>query len=166
MPTIKEIAVTTGFRGSSSRRTAEPQINSRLDSIDVSSPLDKNTISTSIDCYVAGEYIGRGGKSLEVRQRYQMFVRYGSTTQVQAMEQVRGRIMDDFASRFGQFNITSVYVDPLEAVRAMPDPAQPEQLYDGRDVWRTAIARASFEIGTEEAKAERNIANIKRRYNL
>lgn len=166
MPTIKEIAATTGFRGTSSRRTAEPVVDTKLSSVDVSSPADKNTISTSIDCYVAGEYIGRKGNSLEVRQRYQIFVKYGSSSQIQAMEQVRTRIMDDFSNRFGQFNITSVYVEPLSPVQAMPDPADDMQLYDGRDVWRTAIARASFEIGTEEEKAKRNITNIKRRYNL
>ena len=166
MPTKKELAVTTGFRGSASRRTAEPQITSGLNTIDVSSPADRKTVSTSLDCYVAGEYIGRGGKSLEVRQRYQIFVKYGDSSQMQAMERVRNSIMDDFASRFGQFNITSVYVEPVEPVRVAPAPADSMQLYDGRDVWRTAIARASFEIGTEEEKARYNISNIKRRYNL
>lgn len=164
MPTIQEIAQISGFKGGGGGvRSAEVQTKRDLPVINNSGV--GTSVSTSLDCYVAGEYIGKGGSRLQVTQRYTLFVSYSSGTQVSTMEQARVRIMSDFQQRFNQFNVTTVYVPQLIEPQQAPS-AEAEQFYRGSEEWRVRIQRASFDIGTEKEKASRNITNIRRRYNL
>lgn len=166
MVSIKELAMSAGFKGSSSNRTAEPQVNRNLPIIDNGAGSAGKTISTSIDCYVSGEYVSQKGQRMAVIQRYSIFVRYGPDTQAATMQQVRARISQDFSEKYGaQFNVANVHVpDLLTPVQA--PTAEAEQFYRGSEEWRMRIARASFDIGTERVKSSKNVTNIKRRYDL
>ena len=166
MASIGEIAATVGWKGTSSNRTAEPQVNRNLPVIDNGTGSAGKTISTSIDCYVSGEYVSRKGQRMAVIQRYSIFVRYGPDTQAATMQQVRGRISQDFSEKYGaQFNVAHVHVPDLLTPVEAPT-AEAEQFYRGSEEWRLRIARASFDIGTEGVKAKKNITNIRRRYDL
>lgn len=163
MPTVADIARTTGFRGSGAMRSAEPVEIRTLPVIDNGDMVDPaRNVSTSIDCYVAGHYIGRKGQRLEVVQRYTLYVRYNPETQVATMQQVRSRIMEDFNARYGQFALSNIYVPELPA----PVIAAPEYTYAGRDAWAARIRRASYEIGGEREKTQFNIEKIRRKYGL
>ncbi|MBR9700409.1 hypothetical protein GOV11_00920 [Candidatus Woesearchaeota archaeon] len=170
MPSIQDIARSTGFRGSTSRRVAEPRQVSNLPVIDNSDPTESKggMVSTSIDCYVAGTYLGKKGQRMEVVQRYQIFVRYSGSTQLATMEQIRSRITQDYAEKYGQMNITTVYVPELIAPIKAPKFKEPEamEFYRGSEEWRTRIQRAAYDIGTEKEKADRNIGNIRRKYGI
>jgi hypothetical protein len=166
MPTIKEIAQTTGFRGAAGNRQAEAQRRTDLPVIDNSDPTSRRAnISTSVDCFVAGEYVGAKGQRMQITQRYTIFVSYSQQTQAVTMQQVRTRIAQDFQTRFNQFNMTTVHVPDLFAPVRAPEP-EAEQFYRGSEEWRLRIARSSFDIGTEREKASRNVTNIRRRYGL
>ena len=166
MPTIKEIAQTVSFQGSPSSKQAELRPKMDLPVIDNSDPVSRRAnISTSIDCFVAGEYVGGKGQRLQVTQRYTIFVSYSAQTQVRTMQEVRTRIMSDFQGHFGQFNITTVYVPNLVTPQ-IPIGPEDEAFYHGSALWKTRISRSSFDISTEREKSTRNITSIKRRYNL
>lgn len=161
MPTVAEIAQSSGFKGSGYRRTAEPAYTQF--SIDNSLTGGARAVSSSVDCYVAGTYVGRKGKTLEVFQRYRIFVRYDASTQKSTMADLRSRIMGDFSQKYGQFNITTVFIPDVPVA---PDVLGDQGFYGGEGVWRSRIQRASFEIGTEREKARLNVSSIKRRYNI
>jgi hypothetical protein len=163
MPTVADIARSTGFRGSAAMRSAQPPEVRDLPVIDNGDPVqsDKN-VSTSVDCYVAGHYIGGKGQRLEVVQRYTIYVRYSADSQFQTMQQIRSRIMDDFNARYGQFALSNIYVPELQA----PVSAMPEFTYAGRDAWSARIQRASYDIQGEREKSRYNIEKIRRRYDL
>lgn len=166
MVTIRELASSAGFKGTSNNRTAEPQVNRNLPVIDNARGVAGPKISTSIDCYVSGEYVSRKGQRMVVVQRYSIFVSYGQSTQAQTMQQVRGRIVQDFSEKYGmQFNVANVHVPDLLTPERAPT-ADAEQFYRGSEEWRLRIARASFDIGTERSKVTKNVNNIRRRYDL
>lgn len=166
MVSIRELASSVGFKGTPSNRTAEPQVNRNLPVIDNSRGSSGPKISTSIDCYVSGEYVSRSGSRMAVIQRYSIFVSYGQDTQAATMQQVRARISQDFSAKYGAtFNVAHVHVpDLLTPLRA--PTADAEQFYRGSEEWRLRIARASFDIGTERTKVTKNISRIRRRYDL
>lgn len=168
MPTVGEIASSTGFRGNGRRRTAEPPTISGapIDNVTGGGPV----VSTSVDMYVSGQYVGSKGQQLEVFQRYQVFVRYDQSTQRMTMQQLRDQIMHDFSTRYGEFNISAVFVPDIAAP---PAPAQDEGFYRGRGVWegRTSasgrpVARARYELDTIKRTYELNTKSIRRRYKL
>jgi hypothetical protein len=166
MVTIRELAANVGFKGTSYNRTAEPQIQRNLPVIDNARGSAGPKISTSIDCYVSGEYVSGKGQRMAVIQRYSIFVSYGQDTQAATMQQVRARISQDFSERYGgTFNVAHVHVPDLLTPQRAPT-ADAEQFYRGSEEWRLRIARASFDIGTERSKITKNISNIRRRYDL
>lgn len=165
MPSIRDIAASVGLRGSGSRRFAEPPPR-QVPVIDNSGP-GKN-VTTSLDTYVAGEYIGRGGRRIEVTQRYTVFVSYGRGEQVRTMQQVRSQIMSDFARQYNQLNMTSVHIPELRPVE-VEFPASgvgDVEFYERSTAFRDVIRRASFDIETERLKAGLNVQNIKERYDV
>jgi len=170
MPSIAEIASTIGFRGGHGGKTAEMP-PSTLSPIDNGNPIDKQAnVTTSIDCYVAGTYVGRKGQRLETMQRYTIYVSYSRDTQAQTMVMVRNRISEDFAKKYSQFLISTVFVPELQAPAGEADA---ELFYGGRQAWAnrrdrygTPIQRATFEVGTEKEKERLNIGNIRRKYGL
>ena len=172
MVSIKELARTVGFRGPRSRRTAEPSSIKSLSPIDNSIP-QQATIRTSVDCYVTGQYVQSRGNTVEVTQRYTVWVAYSKSTQLQTMNQVRDRIMQDFQQRFGTtFNINNVFVQNLpvptsENIPLKPEP-QPLELYRGSRLFRemTRVERARYEVGTQRTQARLNIESIRKRYKM
>jgi hypothetical protein len=168
MPTVSEIASSSGFRGSSRHRRAEPPVISGapIDNASGAGPV----VSTSIDMYVSGQYIGRKGQQLEVFQRYQVFVRYDASTQRSTMNQLRDQIMRDFSTRYGEFNISATFVPELASP---PAPAQDQGFYRGGQVWagRTSstgrpVQRARFELDTIRRQYALNTQSVRKRYKL
>jgi hypothetical protein len=171
LPNIQEIASQVGFQGSSYQKSAEMPAET-LAPIDNGAPMQMGqNISTSIDCYVAGTYVGKKGQRLEVTQRYQIFISYNKDTQAQTMVMVRNRISEDFNRKYGgNFNISAVFVPEFAAP---PGEAEPEMFYGGRMAWAgrksrygTPIERASYEIGTEKTKYSLNSGSIRKRYGV
>lgn len=173
MTTIQELARSVGFRGPSKRRTAEPGNIQTVQPVDNSLPTQSN-VRTSVDCYVAGQYVQRNGNVIEVTQRYTIFVAYSRSTQAQTMRQVNDRIIQDFEARYGgTFNVTTVHVPDLPVPRdelpgTPPGGIAPIEMYGGTGMFRsmTKYERARTEIGTERTKARINIGSIRKRYGL
>jgi hypothetical protein len=143
-----------------------------LPPIDNGNPLRKQgNVSTSIDCYVAGTYVGKRGQRHEVVQRYSIYASYNAETQQQTMVMVRNRISEDFARKFSQLMISTVFVPEFQP--APSAEVQPLEFYAGSQAWAnrrsrygTPVQRATYEIGTQRKSADLNIGNIRRRYGL
>jgi hypothetical protein len=141
--------------------------------IDNAEPSGPN-VSTSVDCYVSGQYLGRNGQTIEVTQRYTVFAQYGKNTQAQTVNQIRDAIINDFNSRFGrQFNVANVYVPGLpipkdEAVKqgVAPGEVAPVEFYYGSGTFRdqTRYARLRWDIGTQNKIRDVNVRGLKDRY--
>lgn len=170
---IKEIAQSSGWQGGASRKFAEPGPVRTLPVIDNTDPTAAN-VRTSIDCYVSGQYIGRNGKSFDIRQRYTIFVSYGSRTHVQTMSQVRDAIVNDFSSKYGsQFNVANVYVPALiaptqQAQGVKKGKSEPIEFYLGSGNFRrmSMHERARYDLGTERTRHDVTLKDIKERYKL
>lgn len=177
---IRDIASSTGFRGNPNYREAEVAPERNLSTIDNSTPGAPN-VNTSVDCYVSGEYVGKGGKTLAVRQRYTIFVSYSKATQAQTLGQVRSEITKHFQSKYGSsFNVTHVDVD----ARAMPIPAghavgqmfgntdagpgqiAPAEFYWGSGTFRamTKFEKLRYDIGTQSEIKDANVKSLRERY--
>jgi len=168
--TIKELAASVGFKGPAHKRVAEPSSVKTLSPIDNSVP-GQATIRTSVDCYVSGQYVQKQGKSVEVTQRYTIYVAYSKETQLATMNKIRDTIMNDFQAKYGgTFNINNVFVQtlPVPVKKDVPvkDEAQPLEMYQGSGLFRdmTRVERARYEIGSQRTQSRLNIESIKKRY--
>ena len=173
---MRELATTVGFKGGTqNHKIAEPGINRQLPVIDQSDPTLPN-VRTSVDVYVSGQYLGPKGKTVEVVQRYTIFVSYSKRTQQQAMQQVREQALSDFQSKYGSyFNVSNVRVSdgpsPMDQAAmqgAMPQGAgpAPAQFYWGSGIFRdmTRSEKERYDIGTQKSIARENIGSIKKRF--
>lgn len=165
---ITDLAKQGVLRGTQQHRIAEPRDISTLAPVD-NSTHGRHHVTTSIDCYVAGQYIQKGGKTIDVHQRYTIFVRYSASTQEETLRQVRDLITKDFQVRYGgTFNITNVFV-PLLPVPTQEIPkSAPLEYYEGSRIFRsmTRTERARYEIGTQKVQSRLNIESIKKRYGV
>ena len=170
MATIRELASSGLFRGTTQHRVAEPSVHRQLTPIDNAEPTGPN-IRTSVDVYVSGQYLGKKGKIVEIIQRYSVYVAYGRNTQARTMSQVRETVLNDFQSEYGgQFNVSNVRIGDLPFPRAegvvMPDEVAPMEFYVGSGAFRdaTRTQRIRWEIGSQKNIARTNIGSIRRRY--
>lgn len=166
MSIISDLARNVGFRGTGQRRFAEPNAIRTLPTIDNGSPQRSKNVTTSIDCYVSGQYLQRTGKVIEVSQRYTIFIKYTAETQVATMKQLRDRIMSDFQERYGtSFNITTVHVPDIPAAPEVL-PVDDMQMYGGSTLFRemTRYEKYRYDVGTEKAKERYNVESIRKRY--
>ena len=161
---IGDIAKTSGWRGDSHNKTAEPGTVTSLPVVDNTDPRGKN-IRTSIDCYVTGTYIGKKGQSFEVKQRYTIFVSYSSNTQQETMQQARNELVKDFSSRYGKtFNVRDIFIPDFKPA---PEEAAPIEMYRGSTTFKNRFpSRSQYDIDTERVMMKTNTANIKRRYGI
>jgi len=168
---ITDLANQVGFKGTPSHRTAEPKM-AVLQSVNNSVPNQSN-ITTSVDCYVSGQYVQRNGKVIEVTQRYQIFVSYGQATQFATMDQVRNRIIQDFEGKYGKsFNVVNTHVPtlpvPTKPVLPGTTPGQSGdiEMYAGSGLFRdmTEFEKTRYDIKTQRVQSQTNIESIKDRY--
>lgn len=139
--------------------------------IDNTDPVAAN-VRTSIDCYVSGQYVGKGGKSFEVKQRYTIFVSYGQRTQMQTMSQVRNAIANDFSQKYGmQFTISSVYVPSLitpkpDAPGVKKGEEQPIEFYLGSGSFRrmTRYEKYHADVDAERVRHNVTLKDVRSRY--
>ena len=171
MVSIKELADNTGFKGSNYHKIAEPTDVRNLPVIDNTSRFSKSNVRTSIDCYVAGQYVQRNGKIIEVMQRYSVFISYNQDTQYETLSEARKRIIDDFDAKYGRnFNVTTVFVPAVPAPATDLPQEQGQvtdlQFYGGSKLFRgmTKYERYRYDVGTEKDVHETNLDNIKKRY--
>ena len=172
---MRELASSVGFKGTPQNKLAEPSINRQLPVIDNSDPSLHN-VRTSIDVYVSGQYLGPGGKTVEVIQRYTVFAAYSKRTQHQTMQQVREQVLQDFQAKYGShFNISNIRLSggatpldqaALDGAGPAGGGAAPEQFYLGSGVFSsmTRTDRERFDIGSQSSIARKNVGSIRKRY--
>lgn len=168
MATIKEIAQDHGFKGQKFHKFSDLGVNSKY-SIDHSGG-KKNSVYTSIDCYVAGSYIGPTGKSLEIKQRYTVYVAYNRDTQKIAMNEVRQKIIDDFSMNFPQFRISDIFIPEAKFITPLGDDGIVEnaEFYQGSEMFKamSRIDVAQYKVDMEKNIYKSNVKSIKKRYGL
>ena len=126
----------------------------------------KSNISTSIDCYVSGHYVDRKGNTLEVKQRYTVYVQYNKDTIVQAINGVRKKILDDFQQKYQGMKIDEVFipelVKPLGEEKIMEDVG----FYYGTKLFKelSKSQRLDVKLGSAADMYKRNVGTIKKRY--
>lgn len=177
---IRDLASSGRLKGSQYHRVADlPSDKGAAPVINNADP-GAPSISTSVDCYVSGQYLGSKGQTIDVVQRYTVYVSYSARTQAQTMSEVRDRITADFQSKYGKtFNVGNVYIPSLKAPRMNPSgdlmwqqdhvgPGQiaPGMFYEGARTFKqeTRTERKRFEIDTIKSIARTNIGSVKRRY--
>jgi hypothetical protein len=154
MVTIGEIADATKLRGNKYHKYGDMPVSQRYN-IDYSQGRRRGVINTSVDCYVAGSYVNNKGQSIDIKQRYTIFVAYSAQSQSTAMRDVRTRIMQDFTMRFPDFKISDVFIP--ENAFVMPPKGYPAEgndvtFYTGSDLFRrmSKIDVAEYRAATEE----------------
>jgi len=173
MPTtIKEIADRVPASGTPNHRIYEPASVNNLPVLDNANRYSSN-VTTSIDCYVSGQYTTRRGKIIEVTQRYMIYVSYNKDTQVSTMNEARTKIVADFQQRYGsQFNVSNIFVPALPVPKdkvvegVPPGQSADAEFYAGSKLWKSMAEyqKARYDIGTEREKARTNIESIRKRY--
>lgn len=130
----------------------------------------KNNVNTSVDCYVSGSYTSKDGKTIDVKQRYTIFVSYNRDTQKQAMDEVRKRIIADFTTNFSEFSITDVFIPESKFITPLGDSGKTEEaeFYYGSEMFKqlSRIDVGRYKITTERAIHTQRVGKIKDRYRL
>lgn len=180
MNPIRDLAATGQLRGSTQHKFADPPTERQLRVIDLGDP-GAPKINTGVDAYVAGQYLGRNGKTIEVTQRYTVYVSYSARTQQQALQQARDEVVKHFQQKYGStFNVTNVYLQDTPRVRAAgiqgdfmgidgevaPGQVAPAQFYFGSEFFKsmTRTERMRLDIGTQSSIRRANVKSIRRRY--
>jgi len=162
------LARNQGFKGSKFHKYAEI-VGSKRFTIDQSSAAGNN-IDTSVDCYISGTYIGRTGSTIEVRQRYTIYVSYNRETQKMAMAKVRSAIIMDFERNFPNFHITDIFLpeDRFIIPVGKGGLSEPYEFYYGSDLFKrmSRMDVGRFRVGTEKDIFKSRISQIKKRFNL
>lgn len=168
MASIKDIADQGQLTGSRYHKHAEFSFG-RPFTIDESSY--GPTVTTSVDCYVTGIYMGSKGRSISVKQRYTVYVSYSRNTQMSAMNKVRSQIIQDFEANFPQFKISDVFIpeNQLPVPQTLAETGDDiDQFYEGsrmfRRLWRQEIGE--FRVGTEKAIFDSRVKKIKQQFGL
>lgn len=168
MTSIADISKDHGWKGQKFHKFSDLGVNSRY-SIDHSGG-KKNSVYTSIDCYVSGSYIGRDGQSLEIKQRYTVYVSYNRETQRVAMNEVKQKIIDDFSMNFPQFRVSDVFIPDAKFITPLGDDGIVEnaEFYQGSNLFKamSRIDVAQYKIAMEKNIYKNNVNNIKKRYGL
>jgi len=170
MVTISEIASTSGFKGSKYHKYSDMPADTRT-AIDLSEGKKRSSvISTSVDCYVSGTYVNNKGMSVDIRQRYTVFVSYNIKTQVMALRSTRDQIMRDFTNRFTDFKITDVFVPETSFVTPIKEGPEDVAYYEGSELFKrmSKIDVAEYRAQTERAIYESRLKKIKggNKYNI
>jgi hypothetical protein len=171
---IGVLANTTGWRRSGPyTRTSEPGHIRTLPVIDNSLPSSSN-VRTSVDCYVTGSYVQRNGQSLEVTQRYSVFVSYAKQTQYQTMKELNERVASDFQARYGgTFNVTTIFVPdiptPMQEIvpGVAPGDEAPVEFYLGSRLFKGNLGsyqKMRLDVGKEATKERLNVQSIRKRF--
>ena len=168
MTSISEIAKTHGFTGSRYHKFSDLGINQKY-SVDHSGGA-KNSVYTSVDCYISGTYTTTDGRVSEIRQRYTVYVAYNRETQKLAMNEVRQRIVEDFASNYPEFRMSDVFIPEAKFVTPTGNDGLVEnvEFYHGSNLFKamSRIDVAQYKIQTERDIYRNNVRNIKKRYGI
>jgi hypothetical protein len=168
MTSIGEIARTKGFTGGKYHKFAELDLNQKY-SVDHSGG-QKNSVYTSVDCYISGTYTTNDGKVSEIRQRYTVYVAYNRETQRLAMNEVRQRMVEDFAANYPEFRVADVFIPEAKFITPMGNEGLVENVsfYHGSELFKamSRIDVAQYKIQTERDIYRNNVRNIKKRYGI
>jgi hypothetical protein len=124
---------------------------------------------------VSGQYVTRKGKTIEVTQRYTLFISYNKESQAQTMKEAQERITLDFQAKYGnQFNISNVFVPvlPVPAEKVVEGVGkggtEDMEFYSGSRLFKamSAYEKQRYDIGTQRNISEKNIDSIRQRYRL
>jgi len=163
--TFSEIFKKHNFRGSKSNKVASPESEIVLD---YSEP-NKANISTSVDCYVSGQYVSTNSV-LEVNFRFNIYVKYSADTVDEAMAGVRQRVEQDFQREFPGFELTSVIIPKERFIipTARGSMSEDEFFYYGSNLYKriTQMDQARFDMRVHRDIYDKNIDIVKDRYGL
>jgi hypothetical protein len=137
-----------GWQGKQNKE-AESLQSQQLNSVENYNP-NERTISTTIDCYVTGEYIGSDGKSIKIRQRYSIPIKYSRSTLNEVMQELRQKIQDEFAKNYPELPITEVFVPLLTPQTAY----ETISFYRGSKYWKLLLKR---NLEPSEAKVDEDV---------
>jgi hypothetical protein len=177
---IRDLASAGQLQGSGNAKHADPPTERQLKVIDMAEP-GAPRVSTGIDAYVAGQYLGRNGKSIDVTQRYTVYVSYSARTQAQAMQQAREEVINHFQQKYGAtFNVTNINIQDGPRARAAgimgdfmgidgevaPGQVAPSQFYLGGEFWKsqTRYEKIRWDVGSQSSIRRANVKSIRRRY--
>lgn len=125
---------------------------------------------TSVDCYVAGSYIGRDGATVEIKQRYTIYVSYNRLTQRQAMNKVHSVIIEDFGNNFPSFHVTDVFIPEHEFIVPLGASGlyEPEAFYYGSDLFKRMSRQETgrFRVGLERDIFQSRMRQIKKQFKM
>jgi hypothetical protein len=123
----------------------------------------ERSISTTVDCYVSGEYVTKDGKTFKIRQRYSIAIKYSRSTLNEVMQRLRNAIQSEFTATYSGdgFQISDVFVPLLTA----PTAYQTVEFYRGSKYWRLLLKRNVEEVKFEEDVPYR-AKKLIRRYGL
>ena len=168
MASIRELADSGNFVGSKYHKHAELSTGRQF-TVDQSSY--GPTVTTSIDCYITGIYMGARGNSVSIKQRYTVYISYSRKTQMAALASTRTQIMQDFEANFPQFKISDIFIPENQLPPPTPLSATGDdidQYYQGSDLfkrlWRQDIGR--FRVDTEREIFDSRVQKIKKQYGI
>lgn len=168
MTTISELAEQHGFKGTAYHRYSEIGTGKQFTIDETVS--GENSITTRIDCYISGSYIGNDGKSLEIKQRYTIYIAYSASTQRMAMERVRSIIMQDFESNFPQFSVQDVFIPEEKFITPLGKEGrvESEEFYYGTDLFKRLARRdiAQYKLRTERDIYRSRTTQIRKKYGI
>ena len=163
--TLSEIFKRHKFTGPKSNRVANIDQEAVLD---YSEP-NKANISTSVDCYVSGQYVS-SNSILEVNFRFTIYVKYSANTVDEALAGVRWRVEQDFQREFPGFELTSVIIPKERFIIPTAKGAMTEDefFYYGSNLYKqiTQMEKARFDMRVHKDIYEKNTDIVKERYGL
>lgn len=123
-------------------------------------------ITTSVDCYVSGTYVAAGGKSVDVKMRFTVYISYNEETQQEAMNQLRTEVMEQFRREFPNFKVTDVFVPLHDLPKPEVKISEEDMLYYGSRAFKqiTNYQKVRYELGTAGDIYRENRKIIRDRY--
>ena len=122
-----------------------------LPPMDYSSDREK-TITTTIDCFVTGQYVDNRGKLFTIRERYKISVSYSNSTIIETMMRVRQMLIMKFTEENPSFSVSEVFVPDLYPDMTSRRLMQPIFSYKGGKIWKylTRIEEGKLVLGIEK----------------
>jgi len=141
----------------------DSRVADELPSIDKSIQ-GKPYISSSIDCYISATYMSKSGttpKTIEIKKRYNISVRYANSTLMSTIQEVRTQIQREFHKKYPKFQITSIFLPELSPIV----PVQPIQFQMGSKMYRELMEAGKYSA-LMKLRQKIHIKYIKDMYNI
>ena len=165
MPGFSTIFERLKLSGPRNHRFAEEIDMQRDKVIDLSDP-QYNNVATSVDCYVSGRYTDAKGNTIEIKQRYTVYVSYHRLSLTQAIAALRKQIVDDYQQKYPGFSLDEVFIPQMIAPIGQQGMMADEGFYFGSKLFRELSRKQNLNIhiGTAADLYKRNVDTLRKRY--